>query len=56
VRQHLALAPGERSQPPDALPDALKQGFHCVSTHWIRGFITFWLARQTRTVMLTVPM
>jgi hypothetical protein len=36
------------------LPDALKLGY-CVRTHSIRGFIAFWLARLTRTVMLTVP-
>ena len=44
---------------PDALPDAsrrrtpadagrrldaLKPGFHCVRTHWIRGFMAFQLA------------
>ena len=28
-----------------ALPDALEPGFHCVSTHWIRGFMAFQLAR-----------
>ena len=37
------------------LPDAMKPGFHCVRTHWIRGFIAFMLARRTRTVMLMVP-
>ena len=25
-------------------PDALKPGFHCTRTHWIRGFMTFQLA------------
>ena len=37
-----------------SLPDALDPGFHCVSTHWIRGFIGFQLARRTRSVMLMV--
>ena len=23
------------------LPDAMDPGFHCVRTHWIRGFMTF---------------
>jgi hypothetical protein len=27
------------------LPDALKPGFDCVRTHWIRGFMAFELAR-----------
>jgi hypothetical protein len=36
------------------LPDALKPGFHCVRTHWIRGFMAFQLARCTRIVMLMV--
>jgi hypothetical protein len=36
-------------------PDALKPGFHCVRSHWIRGFMTFWLVRRTRTVTLMVP-
>src|SRR6266704_2102997 len=35
-------------------PDAMKPGFHCVPTHWIRGFMAFQLARLTRTVMLMV--
>ena len=34
---------------------ALEPGFHCVSTHWIRGSMTFRLARRTRSVMLMVP-
>ena len=29
-------------------------GFHCVRTHWIRGFTAFQLARRTRTVRLMV--
>ena len=29
-------------------------GFHCVRTHWIRGFMAFQLARRTRIVMLVV--
>jgi hypothetical protein len=37
------------------LPDALKPGFHCVRTHWIRGFMAFELARRTWIVMLMVP-
>jgi alkylated DNA nucleotide flippase Atl1 len=37
------------------VPDALKPGIHCARTHWIRGFMTFQLARRTRTVMLMVP-
>jgi hypothetical protein len=39
----------------DALENALDPGFHCVRTHWIRGFMTFQLARRTRDVMLMVP-
>jgi hypothetical protein len=38
------------------LPDAMKPGFHCARTHWIRGFTAFRLARLTRAVRLTVPM
>jgi hypothetical protein len=38
---------------PDA--DALDPGFHCVRTHWIRGFMTFQLVRRIRTVKLMVP-
>jgi len=38
------------------LPDAMKPGNHCVTTHWIQGFMTFQLARSIRTVMLMVPM
>jgi hypothetical protein len=37
------------------LADALDPGFHCVRTHWIRGFMTFQLIRRIRTVMLMVP-
>jgi hypothetical protein len=33
----------------------MEPGFHCVRTHWIRGFMTFLLARRTRNVMLMVP-
>jgi hypothetical protein len=40
---------------PDGLPDALDPGFHCVGTHWIRGFIAFQLARGTGIVVLMVP-
>ena len=41
--------------PAGGLPDALKPGFQCVRTHWIRGFMGFQLARCTRTVLLMVP-
>ena len=42
---------------PDACrTDAMKPGFHCVRTHWIRGFMAFQLVRRTRTVMLMVSM
>jgi hypothetical protein len=44
-----------RKTPAGRLLDVLKPGIHCVRTHWIRGFTTFWLVRRTRTVMLTVP-
>ena len=37
------------------LPDAMKPGIHCVTTHWIRGFMAFWLIQRIRTVMLMVP-
>jgi hypothetical protein len=37
------------------LPDALEPGFHCVTTHWIRGFIAFQLVRRIGTVVLMVP-
>ena len=37
------------------LPDAMKPGFHCVRTHWIRGFMAFQLAQCTRIVLLVVP-
>jgi len=37
------------------LPNEVEPGFHCVRTHWIRGFIAFMLARRTRTVVLMVP-
>ena len=40
---------------PDALPHVVKPGFHGVRTHWIRGFMTFQLARRTRILMLMVP-
>jgi hypothetical protein len=30
-------------------------GFHCVRTHWIRGFTAFQLARRTRIMVLMVP-
>ena len=34
-------------------PDAMETGFHRVRT-WIRGFMTFQLARRTGTVLLAV--
>jgi len=37
------------------LPDAMKPGIHCVRTHWIRGFMAFWLVQRIRNVMLMVP-
>jgi len=40
---------------PVPLPHALKPGFHCARTHWIRGFMAFELARRTWIVMLMVP-
>ena len=40
---------------PRLLPDAMKPGIQRARTHWIRGFMTFQLARRTRTVMLVVP-
>ena len=36
------------------LPDVLKPGIHCVRTRWIRGSMTFRLARRIRTVVLMV--
>ena len=36
------------------LPDAVKPGIHCVRAQWIWGFIAFWLARRTPTVVLMV--
>ena len=36
-------------------PDVMELGFHCVGTHWIRGFMAFQLARCTRIVLLVVP-
>ena len=34
----------------------MKPGFHCVRTHWIRGFMAFQLVQRARTVMLMVSM
>jgi len=34
------------------MPDALKPGFHCVRTHWIRDFMTCHRLRRIRTVGL----
>jgi hypothetical protein len=36
------------------LPDAVEPDFQCVRTHWIRGFMAFWLVRRIRAVMLMV--
>ena len=35
--------------------NALDPGFHCVRTHWIRGFMAFRWVRYARIVMLMVP-
>ena len=46
------------NSPPECagrLPDVMDPGFHGVRTPWIRGFMTFQLARRTRIVMLVVP-
>jgi hypothetical protein len=49
------------NRPPNPLalprfrPDAVKPGFHCVGTRWIRGFMAFKLPRRTRAVMLMMP-
>jgi hypothetical protein len=52
---HFTLAPLPRTPArrparrlPDALPNAMKPGFHCAGTHWIRGFIAFELAPRSR--------
>jgi hypothetical protein len=37
-----------------ASPNTLNQR-HYARTHWIRGFMAFWLARRTRTAMLMMP-
>ena len=37
------------------VPDAMEPGIHCVSTHWIQGFMTFRRVRHAQTVMLMVP-
>jgi hypothetical protein len=34
----------------------MKPDIHGVTTHWIRGFMTFQLARRTRTVLLMLPL
>jgi hypothetical protein len=44
------LEPGSRVR-----QNALEPGFHCVRTHWIRGFMAFRRARRTRIVRLMVP-
>ena len=54
----LGLQPGDRISPylPNSAAYAVKPGFHCVTTHWIRGFMAFWPAQRRRSVRLTVPM
>jgi hypothetical protein len=32
----------------------MEPDIHGVRTHWIRGFMAFWLARRTRIVRLVV--
>jgi hypothetical protein len=62
-RQHAAQAPGSSGAKtatstwiwPRLLPDAMKPGIQCVTTHSNRGFMTFQLPRRTGTVMLMVP-
>jgi hypothetical protein len=39
----------------DACADAMNPGIHGVRTQWIRGFMTFQLARRTRILMLVRP-
>ena len=39
----------------DASRNVMDPGFHGVRTRWIRGFMTFRLARHTRALMLMVP-
>jgi hypothetical protein len=55
----VALAPVPPSPPPmttgpHSLSNALEPGFHCVRTHWIRGFMTFQLARSL-TLRISSP-
>jgi len=33
----------------------VESGIHGVRTPWIRGFMTFQMARRTQTVLLVVP-
>jgi hypothetical protein len=33
----------------------MEPGFHCVRTHWIRGFMAFQLVRRIWSVALMVP-
>ncbi|MGH3161353.1 MAG: hypothetical protein ACRDPF_05325 [Streptosporangiaceae bacterium] len=40
---------------PGRWPDAVKPGFHCVRTHWNRGFIAFYVVRRVRVAVLMVP-
>ena len=45
-----AMDPADTLDPADAMdPD-----IHGVRTHWIWGFMAFWLARRTRIVRLMV--
>ena len=37
------------------LRNAMERAFHCVRSHWIRGFIAFHWVRLARIVMLMVP-
>jgi hypothetical protein len=47
-------APQPPVLPCSQAPDAMKPGIQCVRTHWIRGFMTFRLARRTWIVRLMV--
>jgi hypothetical protein len=37
-----------------SLPEAMKPGFHCARTYWIRGFMTFQLVWRSQNAMLAV--
>jgi hypothetical protein len=45
-----------RNHPRSGLARPLKPDIHCVTTHWIRGFMAFQLGRRARAAMLMVPM